>query len=194
MVRLQLKNRFFQKTKNIKKMKVCFLIFFTAFFFNINAQYRFSNGNESKWKRDIDMVLETFVQKTQKVYLYQNKPFIKKTQTPEFDSLLLSYEIDSNKWDCIWNTHKHNFIFPHDWENNSSKKDRHKILFSKQWANKKVRVLSISSTIYLKENLFIVEISEYCPGTCFRSFILFIEKTDDNSKIKVTHIIDNGGG
>lgn len=176
-------------------MKLLFVISFVSVCFQSYSQIAYFKNKESKWKKDLDLVLDKIVTHNQKIFLYQKHPFIDiKDVLFEFDSLNTYLKTDSTTLTQIWETHKLNFTFPFDWLDSNPRKTKEKILNSKKWKDGEIMVLSASATIYVDKNVFLIEITRYCGGLCFFRNIYLVEKINDEKDIIIKFNIASGAG
>ena len=141
----------------------------------------------SQWDKYIKPIIDSLSQEENKtVFISQEIPIIVRNQEKYVDSILMNnYQIGENEWNCIYDSWALNRVIPKEWEQSISKRKKEKLF--KKWNYEKDLMLSITFPLFIKPDIYVVQITSRCPGKCSSSYLYFMEFDQKSKKVTVRH-------
>lgn len=165
------------------------------------CQACFTQKSDVLYSKYLKPILEE-LEPANKYYLYQIPEEIGLRNGPSFDSILVyKYGIDSTMWKQKRQEYKLHQKLYCEWPYSIDKRKMNKLLRvtnsngQSQSKRSKISIFSASHIVFLTELEYIIQITQYCPGVCSVTRILFIEiiETENVIDVKINEMINVGG-
>ena len=169
-------------------MKKLFLFLFLIF--NIIQCYSQKNYH---WDYFVKPILDSISSvKNKKIYFYK-VTVLKEKKVLSCDSILHNfYNLDSTEIHYIIESSNLNRgKFSKKWKNGISNKKKRRI--DNKWHKNKSLIVSVSFPVFIKKDIYLLEITYHCPGLCGYSNLYFIRVDKINKTFKIEHIKKFGG-
>lgn len=155
------------------------------------SQYKLKEDDQ--WYYLVQPVLDSISKSENKKIYYYRCSILKERRILSNDSILKNfYNLDSSDIHCIYESWEINRGYlTKMWYKGISNKKKYKL--EKKWDKNKSIIATISLPIFIKKDVYLLEVTYHCPGLCGSTYLYFIRIDKINKKFKVEYVKNFGG-